>query len=430
MLDAMSTTIRPRSGTSILGILLLFVLGTAFPLLCVELDIKGFLDTYHAVRAKAPQDFLSSRTRLRLEALSTMADGKASAFVSFNLQYNNVLTGHSGLELREAYLEYVSDTWDLRAGRQIIVWGKADGIQVTDQVCPMDLTEFLARDFDDIRIPVEALKFRLLGETSNFELVWVPFFSPAQLPGQDNPWALPGSWADTGLSPDLQVVILDPQEPERKLGNSEIFTRLSFFLPGVDLALSGFYTWDDYGVANRETRFQGNFEILEFSSRYYRVGGFGADFSMPAGQFVVRGESAFYLGKTFEVLPGVESSVKKNALDCLLGLDWYAGKGWTLSGQLVDQIILDHEDSIREYAHNWLLTLNVSKNLMRETLVLSNMLYLGFNDLDIFNRFMVDYTLADGLHLMAGFDLFAGEAGYFGYYKDNTEFFIKAKYSF
>ncbi len=416
-------------GTIVLGVLLLlFWFGIS--LSAVELDLKGFVDTYHAVRAKAPNDLMSSRTRLRLEALSTLDDGRASAFVSFNLQHNNFLPDKTGFELREAYVEYVSDKWDLRVGRQIIVWGKADGLQITDLISPLDLTEFLARDYDDIRTPVEALKFRLLGEKTNFELVWVPVFKPAELPEGDNPWALtPDAHAPTS-SPNFQVVTLDPMTPAKKLGNSEFFTRVSFYLSGIDLAFSGFYTWDDFGVVYWNLYSRNGYEVLELQQQYHRVGGFGAEFSLPLGPVVVRGESAFYIRKHFESLEESQPLVKKNAIDSLLGLDWYPGNGWTLSGQLVDKIILDHQKTIYDDAHTWLMTLHVSKKLMRETLSLSNMLYLGFNDWDLFNRFMVDYALIDSLHIIVGFDLFLGNSGDFGQYKDNSEFFFKAKYSF
>jgi len=410
------------------GLVLLFWCGLS--LSAVEWDLKGFVDTYHAVRAKAPNDFMSSRTRFRLEVLSTLDEGRASAFVSFNLQHNNILPDKTGFELREAYVEYVSDNWDLRVGRQIIVWGKADGLQITDLISPLDMTEFLARDYDDIRTPVEALKFRLLGEKTNFELVWVPVFKPAALPEGDNPWALTPDTPALTSSPNSQVVTLDPMKPAKKLGNSEFFTRVSFYLSGIDLAFSGFYTWDDFGVSYWNLYSRDGYEILELQQQYHRVGGFGAEFSLPLGQVVLRGESAFYIRKRFESVAENQPLVKRNAIDSLLGLDWYPGNGWTLSGQLVDKIILDHQKTIYNDAHTWLMTLHVSKKLMRETLNLSNMLYLGFNDWDLFNRFMVDYALIDSLHLIVGFDLFLGNSGDFGQYKDNSEFFFKAKYSF
>lgn len=396
----------------------------------LELDLKGFVDTYHSVRLKAPNDFMSSRTRLRVEALSTLDQGNASAFVSFNLQHNNILSDRTGFELREAFIEYVSEKWDLRVGRQVIVWGKADGMQITDVISPMDLTEFLARDFDDIRTPVEALKFRLLWEKTNFELIWVPIFKPAVLPEGDNPWAVQLIEAYPDSSGNFQVVTLEPIKPAKKFGSSELFGRLSFYLSGIDFAFSAFYMWDDFGVPDYNLYSQMDREILEIRQQYHRVGGFGAEFSLPLGQLVVRGESAFYIGKHFEAGEVSHPIFKKNAIDSLLGLDWYPGNGWTVSGQLVAQVILDYENYMSGDAHTWLMTFHVSKKLMRETLNLSNMLYLGFNNWDLFDRFMADYALTDSLHLIAGFDFFSGNSGDFGQYKDNSEFFIKAKYSF
>jgi hypothetical protein len=428
MFNVPSTTLSGVFAAIVLGVLVLLSCFSS-SLSAVELNLKGFVDTYHAVRAKAPNDFLSSRTRLRLEALSTLDEGRASAFVSFNLQHNNILPDKTGFELREAYVEYVSDKWDLRVGRQIIVWGKADGMQITDLISPLDLTEFLARDYDDIRTPVEALKFRLLGEKTNFELVWVPIFKPAALPEGDNPWSLTNDAFELAC-PNSHVIVHDPMKPAKKLGNSELFSKFSLYLSGIDLAFSAFYTWDDFGVSFWDLYSQDGHEYLETHYQYHRVGGFGAEFSLPLGQVVLRGESAFYIGKRFQPAEANISPIKKNAVDSLLGLDWYPGNDWTVSVQLVDKIILDHQYGIHNDAHTGLMTFHLGKKLMRETLNFSNMLYLGFNDLDLFNRFMVDYALTDGLHLMFGFDLFLGNSGDFGQYKDNSEFFIKAKYSF
>ena len=154
----------------------------------VNFEPQGFLDTYYSVRMHDPYDYLSSRTRLRLEAWITKE--KTSLFASINAINNNVITSNSGIELREAYMEYVSESWDFRIGRQIIVWGKADGMQITDIISPMDYTEFLARDYDDIRMPVDSLKVRLLGDSVNFEMIWLPVFVPSILPEGDNPWAV------------------------------------------------------------------------------------------------------------------------------------------------------------------------------------------------------------------------------------------------
>ncbi len=122
----------------------------------LRVQVKGFLDTYHAVRTGGRNEWMASRTRARGEV--KLEKGAASLFVSMNATYNGILKDRTGLELREAYLAYTKGNLDLRVGRQIVVWGVADALRVTDCVSPFDYTEFLAQDYDDIRMPVNALR--------------------------------------------------------------------------------------------------------------------------------------------------------------------------------------------------------------------------------------------------------------------------------
>ena len=96
----------------------------------LRIGVKGFVDTYHALRMEEPHDWMSSRTRVRGEV--SIEKGGAGAFVSANLVYNAILKDRTGFQLREAYGYYSDDHWDLRAGRQIIAWGVADGLRLTD----------------------------------------------------------------------------------------------------------------------------------------------------------------------------------------------------------------------------------------------------------------------------------------------------------
>ena len=122
----------------------------------LQVQVKAFLDTYHAVRTEGKADWMASRTRARGEL--KLEKGAASLFVSLNAIYNGILKERTGLELREAYLAYAKGNLDLRVGRQIVVWGVADALRLTDCVSPFDYTEFLAQDYDDIRMPVNALR--------------------------------------------------------------------------------------------------------------------------------------------------------------------------------------------------------------------------------------------------------------------------------
>ena len=56
----------------------------------LEFRFSGFADTYHAVRSQSPFDFMSSRSRLRVE----LAASKSSSylFASLNAVYNSMST--------------------------------------------------------------------------------------------------------------------------------------------------------------------------------------------------------------------------------------------------------------------------------------------------------------------------------------------------
>ncbi|MCK4396192.1 hypothetical protein KAW96_06310 [candidate division WOR-3 bacterium] len=392
-------------------------------LIGVDIEPHGFVDTYHAVRLKDPYDFISSRTRFREELYIY---GKNSLlFASFNALYDNVLPDQTGIELRQAYLEYMSDNWDFRLGRQIIIWGKADGIQIIDIISPPDYTEFLARDFDDIRMPVDALKFRILPGLLDLEFIWIPFFKPAVLPQEDNPWAIHIEFPE-GMDVTLEQTIL----PEKKFKNSEFAGKVSMYLSGMDFSLSAAYLWDDLPALHKTIIADTIPVKLILTPKHHRITFVGFDFAKPVKDFVLRGELAFFHGKYFEPQDISEELYKKNSINTLLGVDWYPGNDLMITAQFVDNYILDYEQAIKDDEHTMLTTLHISKKLFRQTLELSTMGYFGINEKDGFVRTNMDYALTDEIHLLCGVDLFFGDKGMMGQYNDNDEVWIKAKYSF
>ena len=195
-------------------------------------QLKGLVDTYHAFRSEKPNDWMSSRTRLRGEVGKNFAG--SSLFVSFNATYNALLKERSGFELRDHRQEH----WGFRLGRQLVIWGAADGVRITDLVSPMDMTEFLAQDYDDIRMPVNALRFFVFNDKIKLELLAVPTFEGYKLPTDAaNPWSvLPKE------TPRSLVWDAEGSRPELRLSNVEYGGRLSFALPGVDFSLAALHT--------------------------------------------------------------------------------------------------------------------------------------------------------------------------------------------
>ena len=243
---------------------------------------------------------MSSRSRARGEV--TIERGNAGAFVSANLVHNAILKDKTALQLREAYGYYSDEHWDLRAGRQIIVWGVADGLRLTDIISPMDYTEFLAQDYDDIRIPVGALRIQFSREKWRLEAVAVPVSSFFELPTDtENPWSM-GQFTIN-------------EEPKHRLYNMEYGSRLSFFLSGIDFSFSALHTWNKMPV------------LYNGEGEYRRMTMLGADASVPLGQFVIRGELAWYIdeaqtttgmGKSSQHRPCHLPRVKRLTAQCLV----------------------------------------------------------------------------------------------------------------
>ena len=162
------------------------------------------------------------------------------------------------------------------------------------------------------------------------------------------------------------------------------------------------------------------------------MGFFGGDISKPLGQLVLRGEAAFNVGKHFSYRPDASDQEQKgfNTVNYLVGIDWYAPKDWLVMAQFSSESILKYEDQIAQPHHNSLLTLNVSKKLLDNTLQLSNFTYFDLNHKGWFSRFTAAYSLNDFIQLSLGYDWFGGDEGVFSAYKNNSEVWAKAKYSF
>ena len=384
------------------------------------LKVKGFVDTYHAARWNAPNDFLASRSRFRgeIEKIS----GNSYFFISMNAMHNRVLPELTDITFREAFMEFTGQGWGFKAGRQIIIWGQADGMKITDVISPMDLTEFLAQDYDDIRMPVNAFTVSRFTDYWQLELVCVPLFESYILPGEGNPWAL-------DLTGGMENVVIDPAvEPEFLLKNMEYGGKLAFYFSGIDIELSALHTWNKMPVY----RYRSEGEEMHIVPEHHRMGFVGLGFSKSLSAFILRGESAFYFGKNYtQSAEGMGNGLpESNSINYLLGIDWYPGGEWMVSGQFSDEWILDHSDAILNPEHTLISTLAVSKKLFRSNLKLASFAYLELKEGSFFSRTSADYALSDNIHVSTGVDWFHGDSGTFGHYKENSQVWVKAKYSF
>ena len=96
-----------------------------------------------------------------------------------SLRYSDEVTS----ELREGYVEVARERWELRGGRQIVTWGRADELNPTDVITPKNFLLLLPEGQAAYRFGVNALKLdAFLPESVRLTGVWVPIFSPSIIP--------------------------------------------------------------------------------------------------------------------------------------------------------------------------------------------------------------------------------------------------------
>jgi hypothetical protein len=263
------------------------------------------------------------------------------------------------------------------------------------------------------------------------EALWLPLFSPARLPGEDNPLyaALFPSSLDMGGA-SLPVSIQD-SAPSRTIADGEYGLRISWYSSAVDFSVMGFYGWND--IPFMEKNLSGGFPLtgLALSPVYERTITAGADASIPIGDLLLRLETAWIGGGRYErpssdmaaILRSgqTERPVEKQNLKLLAGIDWNPS-GWSLSAQYYEDILPGaySGETERPWRKNG-LSLRISRSFFRENLNLSAWYYLDLVDFDSAGSVSAEYALTDSISLSLGSDFFSGGIegrGTYGAYKD------------
>lgn len=344
----------------------------------------------------------------------------ASLYASFNAIYNGVVKNSSGINLHEAYLDYANGTIDVKVGRQIVAWGVADGLRVTDLISPLDYTEFLTKDYDDTRISINAVDFKYTGENAMAEFIFVPVPEYFQFPETtDNPWYFK-------TLPENAELELN-NYPEKRIKYSEYGTRLRFFLESLDISIMALHTYNKLPVMVSSYDF--NTGAILVKGVYDPMTVFGGDISMPIGEFVFRGEIAEYFHEPLALASGT-AYCHKNTFNALAGIDWYAGNNWTFMVQYLHKYLADYEKRLSSEKNTSQGTFRISKDLLNNTLKLSLYGMIDFDNKSYYGRLSADYQLNDQITLSLGNDLFGGDKGQLASYEENSGVWAKAKYFF
>lgn len=182
-------------------------------------------------------------------------------------------------ELREFYADISFGKLDLRIGHQIVAWGRADGMNPTDNLTPKNY--FVRSPVpDDIRLANYLFKGKYrLSENIRLEGIWVPFYRYSIYR------------FDLFDMPDF-VTIKNPGNLEWENSGGNIGLKTEFLFPGIDGSVSWFSGFDPQpgiDIVNLRMDLSGLF--LDLGTEAFRHNTIGADFATSAGGFSMRGEA-------------------------------------------------------------------------------------------------------------------------------------------
>ena len=413
-----------------LFLILLMAMGTN--LFAQNLEINGYVRSYLGVLTNDTNDYSINQNTLDLKLKRT--DDNVSFFANpfiYQTPNQDVTLG-----LREAYMDVYFDNMDLRIGKQQIIWGKADGMFITDIVSPKDLGEFLLRDFDEIRTGITSLKANYYLGDNTVEMVWIPTFTPTIMPDETSIWS---------RIPEFPLPItIDESQKEipGRLENSEGFIKFSGMSSLLDYEIMAGSMWDDDPNLHVSPIIeQGNPQPLglTLTPKHHQLTLVGGSFSSELGGFILRGEGAYYMGKQFSALNPDQlnlptSLLEKDYAHYLIGTDFSIGTT-RFSTQFIQRAILDYDDLIVQDELDNTMTFLANRTFLQETLTLQLFGYFALNNEDALIRPSVTYDLADGFEILAGANIFvknedSENTGQFGYYDDNDMIYVKMKYSF
>jgi hypothetical protein len=352
-------------------------------------------------------------------------------------------------QIRELYADMSFDNWDMRLGKQYIIWGVLEGVRIVDEINPMDFRELILPDLIDYRIPLWSAKFDIYADAGDVEVIWIPdlrFHKPAP-PGSE--WEL------------LQRVP-GTREPESwRLKNSEAGVKYDTTLLDTEVSFSYFYTWDDFPVIFRTVKIGASAsEGPIFYPSYTRISMYGMTFVRPIGDYVLKGELAYVEDKFFgrtntadangDGYVDTNGEVQKNHIRWGLGVD-FVMLGWDVALGESQWIILDYEDNLIQNKVDTSYNLFVRREFPRYSMT-AQALWIYLQGLrETYLKPKVFFQLTDRFQIAVGMDLFDGvksdfglssidaqgqfnadiqRAQFLGNFHDNDRVFFEFKYSY
>ncbi len=405
------------------------------PAMAEPVDVSGVLNLDYGMDFDG--DSVLSRASLELTAftrpahwLSLTGIGRAQVDLSDRLEpgkpdqdnrspaSRRLFIGDKGeMELRELYADISIGDIFVRAGKQQIVWGQADGLKVLDVVNPQSYREFVLDKFDSSRTPLWSIAAQIPHGDVMLELVWVPDTTYADIPSADAFYAISSPQLVLPPTPGKRPVIADTDRPGAVIADSDIGFNLSAPAGNWDLTLNYLYQYNNLP----QYRYTDDATTTTIRPVYLRTHMAGGSFSRSIDDFTLRGELAYFSNRPFTIDRTIDSvgSVTRSEVSYMIGVDWIGLSKTFVSAQLFQSDIPNYRSGIIRDAHETNVTGLIRYTFNHDRTKLGVRDVTSVNHGDGYVEFSVYHELMDGVGIGAQIVQFYGEArGLFGEFND------------
>jgi hypothetical protein len=244
---------------------------TSVPSISTNGYIKG--GVFGGTNDKNEPVFVGNYTEFDLKA-DAKKENLGRAFVELREAAGNNRGEDMGVpDIHEAWVETYAGNLTFRLGRQIIVWGRADSINPTNNLTPSN-SLILSTEFDDTRLGNELLQVTAkVNPAISFEGEFVPGYRPDAIP-----------LAEVKLPAGISVG--DGVYPDNKVDSASWAARMNIVTGSIDGSISYFKGYKtlpgfDYSISTAG---------ITLLPTAYKMQAIGGDFSMAVGDFGLRGE--------------------------------------------------------------------------------------------------------------------------------------------
>lgn len=380
---------------------------------------------------RSPWGFdVTAVARLRTDALDRLEPGRLDRDSYDAWSRPRALGSNGELALRELYADIYLGPLYLRAGKQQIVWGKADGLKLLDRINPQSFREFILPDFEDSRIPQWSLRAEFpLGPVWQAQLIAIPDVTVDALPPPDGAFAITAPELVPVPPPGVRVRQQPADAPRHRLADGDAGAQASAFIGGWDLTLNYLYHYVDRPAFPRTAADDG----ITVTPRYYRTHTVGGSAANAVGDFTLRSELAYATHRRLIAADprDADGVIDSREASAVLGLDWMGLSDTIVSAQLFASWVDLSEGAATRDRVEWDVTQLIERSFRNETLTLRGQLIHDINAGDGLLRASLSYDYRADLVLRLGADVFYGPSnGRFGQFDQRDRVTVSITYGF